>query len=209
MPVGLAAEERRDLCGLFERVGPHAPTLCAGWTTRDLAAHLVLRERRPDAAAGVLLPVLRRWTAKVQERVAQRPFAELVEQVRGGPPRWSPYALPSLELIGLLEYFVHHEDVRRAQPGWSPRRGEPRREAALWKILRPAARRGYRSSTVGVTLRRPDGVEDVVRRGPRQVTLTGAPGELLMHALGRDEVVVDFAGTPTDVATVQSTTRGI
>ena len=38
----------------FDETGPDGPTLCEGWQTRDLAAHLVLRERRPDAAAGVM-----------------------------------------------------------------------------------------------------------------------------------------------------------
>jgi uncharacterized protein (TIGR03083 family) len=45
----LARAERAALCDLFDEVGPDAPTLCAGWTTRDLAAHLVIRERRADA----------------------------------------------------------------------------------------------------------------------------------------------------------------
>ena len=53
-----ARPEREALCDLLTDLGPEAPTLCAGWRTRDLAAHLVLRERRPDAAPGILLPLL-------------------------------------------------------------------------------------------------------------------------------------------------------
>jgi hypothetical protein len=30
------------LCDLFEELGPDAPTLLGAWTTRDLAAHVVL-----------------------------------------------------------------------------------------------------------------------------------------------------------------------
>ncbi len=51
--MSYSREERRALCALLDETGPDAPTLCEGWTTGDLAAHLVLRERRPDAAAGV------------------------------------------------------------------------------------------------------------------------------------------------------------
>src|SRR5882762_622635 len=44
MPEPLDLVERRELCDLFLELGPDAPTLCEGWTTLDLAAHLVLRE---------------------------------------------------------------------------------------------------------------------------------------------------------------------
>ena len=50
---------------------PDAPTLCEGWKTRDLAAHLVVRERRPDATLGIAVPFLADYTAKVQNKVAQ------------------------------------------------------------------------------------------------------------------------------------------
>ena len=47
-----AQDERQALCDLLADIGPDQPTLCTGWRTADLAAHLVLRERRPDAGAG-------------------------------------------------------------------------------------------------------------------------------------------------------------
>jgi hypothetical protein len=37
------AVERAQLSDLFDELGPQAPTLLTPWTTRDLAAHLVLR----------------------------------------------------------------------------------------------------------------------------------------------------------------------
>ncbi|WP_346995752.1 maleylpyruvate isomerase N-terminal domain-containing protein, partial [Dietzia sp. SLG310A2-38A2] len=43
----LAQRERSALVETMRAAGPEAPTLCAGWTTRDLAAHLVVREARP------------------------------------------------------------------------------------------------------------------------------------------------------------------
>ena len=49
-------KERAALCDTLEKYGPDAPTLCAGWLTLDLAAHLVAREARSDAAIGLVLP---------------------------------------------------------------------------------------------------------------------------------------------------------
>ena len=48
-----ATLERRRFADALLEVGPDAPTLCDGWSTRDLAAHVVLRDRRPDAAGGL------------------------------------------------------------------------------------------------------------------------------------------------------------
>ena len=54
----VAAAERAALLDLLERLGPDAPTLCEGWATHDLAAHLVVRERRPVAGPGYVFPAL-------------------------------------------------------------------------------------------------------------------------------------------------------
>jgi uncharacterized protein (TIGR03085 family) len=206
----LAAGERRELCDLMDQLGPDAPTLCKGWATRDLAAHLVIRERRVDAAPGILLPVLAGYTARVQRSAAQQPWADLVDLVRNGPPPWSPYALPGLgDKINTMEFFVHHEDVRRAQTGWEPRPADSRRAAALWALLGRAARVLYRHSPVGVVLRTPDGLERTVRGGDRSVTLIGSIDELTLHAFGREQTEVDIDGDQVDVAGLQSSQRGL
>ena len=54
--------------------GPDEPTLCEGWNTRDLAAHLVLRESRPDAALGVVVRPLAGRTARLQDKLARGDF---------------------------------------------------------------------------------------------------------------------------------------
>jgi uncharacterized protein (TIGR03085 family) len=206
---GLAADERRALSDLLDQLGPDAPTLCVGWTTRDLAAHLVIRERRPDAAAGVLLAPLAGYTARIQRGAAQRPWPELVEQVRGGPPWWSPVQLPRLaEKVDGIEFFVHHEDVRRARPGWEPRPADPRRAAQLWALLCRLARLCYRNSPVGVVLRRPDGAQCRARRGAGTVTVIGEPEELVLHAYGRDQAIIELEGEHADVAGLQRSSRG-
>src|SRR5262245_36908412 len=128
----VAAAERAELCDLFRVVGPDAPTLCSGWTTRDLAAHLVVRERRPDAAAGIVIPALAGHGEKVRRAVAAQPWAELVALVSHGPPMWNPSHFEPLDaFVNTLEFFVHHEDVLRAQPDWTARRLEPDVEDAI------------------------------------------------------------------------------
>ncbi len=195
----------------MDRLGPEAPTLCAGWTTRELAAHLVLRERRVDAAPGILLPMLAGYTARVQAGLAQLPWQGLLDLVRSGPPWWSPFGLPVLgDRLNTLELFVHHEDVRRAQPGWMPRPSDGHRARRLWALLGVAARLLYRNSPVGVVLRTPEGLQRRVGSPARRsVTLTGAPEELVLHACGRDRIVLDIDGDQTDVAGLQHSQRGL
>jgi uncharacterized protein (TIGR03085 family) len=208
--MGVARAERDQLSDLFTEVGPDAPTLCDGWQTKDLAAHLVLRDRRPDAAGGIMVPALAARTERVQGEYAAKPWAELVELVRTGPPRWSPFSIgPVNELVNGAEYFIHHEDVRRAVEGWEPRPADPARDESLWRTLRFAAKRNYRRSVVGVLLRRPDGETIVAKRGPNSVTIAGAPGELLVHAFGRDEVRVEFEGDEAAVAEIKGVKRSI
>ncbi|MGH3824154.1 MAG: TIGR03085 family metal-binding protein [Pseudonocardiaceae bacterium] len=191
----LAACERHELCDLMDQLGPDVPTLCAGWTARDLAAHLVLRERRMDAASGALLPMLAGYTARVQRSITQLPWPELVDLIRSGPPWWSPWSLPIVGDKGnTMEFFVHHEDVRRAQQGWTPRTADARRARDLWAVLSLAARVLYRNSPTGVVLRTPDGLQCTARRAERSVTVVGSPEELTLHAYGRGVAVVELDG---------------
>jgi uncharacterized protein (TIGR03085 family) len=206
--MGVAQDERRLLTELFDEVGPDAPTLCDPWRTRDLAAHLVLRERRPDAAAGILAKLLAGHTQRVQDAYAARPWDELVGLVRVGPPRFSPYALVD-ELVNSVEYFVHHEDVRRARDGWEPRSPDPVRDALLWRRLAPTARLMYRKSPVGVVLRRPDGEVVVARRGANPVVLTGQVSELVVHVFGRAAARVEYDGEDGAVRLVRGLDRSM
>ena len=119
--VTLTSEERAGMCDSFEEFGPDAPTLCEGWTTRDLLAHLLVRERRPDAAAGIVVPYLRKHAADVTESIKAESWEDMIKQFRSGPPIWSVWAIPVLgDKVNLAEFFIHHEDIRRAQPEWAP-----------------------------------------------------------------------------------------
>jgi uncharacterized protein (TIGR03085 family) len=208
--MSVASAERAALTDLMERLGPDAPTLCAGWQTRDLAAHLLVRERRPHAAPGILLKPLAGLTNRAMRGYAAKPWPEVLRLLRDGPPRWSPFAIPAVnDRVNVVEFFVHHEDVRRGGPDWQPREPDAHRDAVLWKLLGTVGRLYYRRSPVGVVLRRPDGTEHAVRTGPRPVVVIGPPGELLLHSFGRSAVRLEFEGDPADVAALQASPRGI
>ena len=202
-----ARRERQELAELMLTTGPDAPTLCEGWTTRDLAAHLVVRESRPDAAVGIVLPPLAGWTDRVQHSVASQPYPELVRKVRTGPPTLSVFSIPGMEgQANLVEYVVHHEDVRRAQPGWEPRDLPPDLSDSLWGRLRQMARLMFRRVPVGVTLVRTDGTGGrvIAKSGTPMVTLTGTALELLLRSYGRRAVHLEVTGDPDAVAAFES-----
>ncbi|MEV8523549.1 TIGR03085 family metal-binding protein [Streptomyces sp. NPDC052000] len=183
-----AKRERLLLADLLESAGPEAPTLCEGWTARELAAHVVVRERRLDAAGGILIPALKSRLDRVQAEFAAKPYEELIQLIRTGPPKYSPYNLKQVdEGANAVEFYVHSEDVRRAQPDWTPRELDRVFSDALWSRLEKAARLMGRKSPVGIVLRRPDGQTAVAHKGTPVVTVTGEPGELTLFASGRQE----------------------
>ncbi|WP_345035507.1 TIGR03085 family metal-binding protein [Streptomyces sannanensis] len=206
-----AKRERLLLADLLEAAGPESPTLCGGWKTRDLAAHVVVRERRPDAAGGILLGVLKDRLDRVQAEFAAKPYDELIQLIRTGPPRSSVYSLKQLdEVANTVEFYVHSEDVRRAHDDWTPRDLDPVFAQVLWARLEKMARVLGRKSPVGLVLRRPDGQTAVARRGTPVVTVTGEPGELLLFAFGRQNVArVELEGDKEAVARAQEADLGI
>ncbi|MEU7822378.1 TIGR03085 family metal-binding protein [Catellatospora sp. NPDC049133] len=181
-----AFAERLALADLMAEVGPDAPTLCGDWTVRALLAHLLLRERRFDAAPGILIKRLADRTAAVQQRIAARNFDTLLAELRR-PPRWSPAGFGPLdELINLTEMFVHHEDVRRAAADWTPRKLEPGLSEALWGQVRRRAPLLLRRYPVQVRVISPGhGTVTTGRAGTQPLNLTGTPSELLMFLTGR------------------------
>jgi len=208
-----AQRERRSLVETLRAVGPDAPTLCDGWTTRDLAAHLVVRERRPDATLGISIPRLADYTAKVQNSVAQSTsWDELVDKIASGPPIYSPFKL--LDAVANLgEMFIHHEDVRRAagpDGGWQPRTLDASIAAPLRRQLALMSRVLLLKSPAQVVLQTPTG-DSIARagRGEAVVTVTGEPQELLLFVSGRDAVRVEFGGDPQAIAAVRGAPRGL
>ena len=202
-----AQSERQQLSDLFEEVGPDAPTLCGDWTTSDLAAHLVLRESRPDAALGIVIKPLAGWTDRTQNSIASRPWPELIESVRNGPPRFSPFSLPKADaLANTGEFFVHLEDVRRAGDDWQPRDLPPKFAGSLWGICKARGKGLLRRVPIGVVLHRTDGDGGEVnaRSGSPRVVISGPAAELLLYCYGRKEQSqVHIEGSPEAVAALR------
>ncbi|MGD7707164.1 TIGR03085 family metal-binding protein [Microlunatus sp. Y2014] len=197
-----AHAERIELCDLFLATGPDAPTLCEGWSTHDLAAHLWIRETDPLGATGIMAKPLASFTdRRMAETKARWPYPELVERLRLGPNRFSLFAIPGVdEAANATEYFVHHEDVRRAgdRPA-APRELGPDTQDWIWRRLKLMSRVMFRDRAAGVVLERADADHETVRAaaGDQTVTIIGLPAELLLYASGRRQAaVVDLVGDP-------------
>ena len=206
--MSFARDERAALCALLAETGPAAPTLCEGWRTADLAAHLVLRESKPVAAAGVLGGPLAGHTERTRQALLARySYPQLVERIRTGPPGSSVFRLPGMdERLNLVEYFVHHEDVRRGADGWQPRDLDPGLTEVLWQRL-GGARLVFRKAPVGIELVRDDQpapgqrVRITAKARTPVVTVTGTPAELTMWSMGRVSAArVRLDGSEPDLA---------
>jgi uncharacterized protein (TIGR03085 family) len=211
LPMTPATAERHRLADTFLSVGPDAPTLCDPWTTRDLAAHLIVRERRPDAALGIVAKPFAGYTEKIQNDVAKGDWEQLVETVRSGPPIWAPSRIDAVDrAMNTTEFFVHHEDVLRAVPGWSPRELDPALVDGLAGALK-RARLLVRKAPCGVVLSPTDGHEPVVAKsGTPSVTVRGPVGELILWSFGRQaHSQVDYDGEPACVEAVKSASFGL
>jgi uncharacterized protein (TIGR03085 family) len=201
--------ERAALCDTLTELGPDAPTLCEGWQTLDLAAHLIAREARADAAVGLILPgPFARHLENVMDHYKERGYDTLVGMLRTGPPRM--HRMGPLAAANVNENFVHHEDARRPA-GRGPRDLDAEENAILWKMLgfgRRLAKRRLKGA--GLVLRAPDGSECIVSDTQPSVTLTGAVGELVLFMSGRKEAaVVEHEGDPEAVAIVLAAHFGI
>ena len=213
--TNFANVERRHLAALLRRVGPDAPTLCEGWDARDLAIHLVIRDSRPDAVAGMLspkLPVLGRHAKSVDADYREMPWEKLVDLVERpplfSPGRWSPID----KRMNTGEFFIHHEDVRRAQPDWEPRDLAPNLQHALWVSLRRSSRLMFRKSTTGIVLVAPGHGRHSAKLPDDHgtVVVRGTPAELVLYAYGRKDVArVELSGDADDIAALQQAELGL
>ncbi|MEO7060711.1 MAG: TIGR03085 family metal-binding protein [Lapillicoccus sp.] len=204
--TGLAQQERHALCDTLLKVGPDAPTLCSPWRARDLAAHLVIRDSRPDLALGMFVPALKGRLDAAMTSYASGAWPQLVDRVRSGPPRWSPTRLAPLdEAVNLAEFFIHHEDVLRGAPGFTRRVLDAPLEAGIWKGLKSQSTLMLRKATVGVVLVAP-GFGRFTAKGPRgagTAVVTGSPGELSLFVAGRQRVAdVALEGPEAAVAAI-------
>jgi uncharacterized protein (TIGR03085 family) len=169
-----------------------------------------MRERRYDAAPGIMLRALHGHAEHVRLALAEHPYPDLLAMVRN-PPWWSPAALPILDdAINTMEFFIHHEDVRRGQPGWSPRELAPELEAALWRRIKGLAKLHLRRVPAAVVLHAPGYGETRAGRGGPDVRITGSPGELTMFTSGRQRAArVQLTGPEAVVGKLRTARLGL
>jgi uncharacterized protein (TIGR03085 family) len=211
MAVAPHRSERNALCDLFSRVGPVAPTLCEGWTTTDLATHLVVRERKPLAALGLVLKPLAATLRKEMARMSSaNSYDALVAMVRSGPPA---VLRPFDAAMNMSEYFIHHEDVRRGGGDTTPRPAADivDVEEALWRGLGRGSKLLTRAlGPTGLELIHSDGRTVRARTGDPAATLTGRPGEIVLYLSGRTAAAhVEIGGPPEAVAALRAARFGI
>ena len=183
----LVQRERMSLADLSEEIGPESPTLCDGWLTKDLIAHLVMREGHL-AAAGIAVRPLRPWAERTQHELAQRPYGDLVDRFRRGPAGLSPLRLPGAQVtLNTFEHFVHHEDVRRALSAWQPRHLSASDSQTLWQQLTTRAKLLLRGAPLPVRLEGSDAGQITVGNvdTDEALTLAGTASELVIYLHGR------------------------
>lgn len=195
-----SASERRRLAELFRDLGPSAPTLCEGWTTHDLVAHLYVRENQPLAAAGMFLPPLSSRLVKAVSAQKDRGFDELVADWEKGPGRFNPLRFAD-RAVNTLEHFVHHEDARRGGGEVHPRDFSAAVDKELMARLGKIAPLMLKGSDKPVVLTAPNAAPVVVNSGRKVadagddvVRVYGDPGELVLWTFGRDAVEVRIDG---------------
>jgi uncharacterized protein (TIGR03085 family) len=210
-----ARRERHRLADELLAVGPDAPTLCAGWTARDLAAHIVVRDRRPDSAPGLIVKAAAGHTERVRRNEAGNEHRTIVARLRSGPPIWSPVRLDPVDrAVNTIEFFVHLEDVRRAQPDWEPRRLDDDLANDLHAALGRSAKMLARKAPAGLTLAPDDGRASIVAKraegGVPMVTVSGPIGELVLFIYGRQaHAIVGLVGPDDAVEAIRTASFGL
>lgn len=196
--MSFAQKERERLAALLLEVGPDAPTLNEGWTTQDLAVHLLVRETKPAAAPGIFIDALSGITDKETKKQKARPYEDVVRDWAAGPPVWLK---PFNTAMNTSEHFIHHEDVRRGGGVVEPREFSRAVNEELFALAKRFGKLTLRNAPVPVILTPPDmppatlgdkaGVAD---RGNNVLRVSGQPGELLLWVSGRDAAVVELTG---------------
>jgi len=204
----LHCAERAEFLATLRGAGQTAPTLCSEWPASTLAAHLVVSEQYAGLSMTMIYPVWRMLSARAGQAMrdsitgpmvrnmasaARRGWDWLLARLEAGPPRL--FGLRMIAEVRLLEEFVHHEDVRRADGG-GPRPENALLDARLVDAM--LTMRGiaqFAAPRDGIEVALPDGRSYLLGDGPARSRVTGPPGEVLLWLAGRGSVArVDVTG---------------
>ena len=113
------------------------------------------------------------------------------------------------ELANGGEMFIHHEDARRGQPEWKPRVFDSATTATLAGMVDSGmSKLMLRNSPVGVQAKLSTGRTVELKKGPKTVTVSGEPGEILLYLSGRPTAEVDLTGDPEGIAKFGGVKKG-
>lgn len=207
--TSLAKRERLAISQLLRKLGPEAPTLCEGWNSFDLLVHLVSRETRPDAAIGLVVPALSSYTSKVAQVIKSRGFENLIMEFEQGPKTTSFFALPGVDnLANSFEFLIHHEDLLRGQPDYSPRNLDEDDKKLIWKRFTQSGKLLMRKAKVGIIAQSDQGTY-TLKSGNSCVTMKGEVFDLLLFAYGRKaHVNIEFEGEESAIRILKETKFG-
>jgi uncharacterized protein (TIGR03083 family) len=195
--MALARAEREDLLRLVEGLTPEqwrAPSLCEGWTVRDVVTHMLSYEglgpRQLAARFARGLFLVDRVNAVALAENAGRTPPELVDLLRA---HLTPSGLTAGMggAIGLTDGLIHQQDIRRAlgeQRVIPAERLVPALRTALFGVLRGVLR--VRDVRLVAT-----DIDWAFGRGPE---VRGTGEALLMAVAGRRAVADELAGPGRD-----------
>lgn len=188
----LARAERVELADLLATLTPEewaAPSLCVGWSVKDVVVHVISYDHLGPGG------LLRRF---VEGRVVRANEVGVEEFSHLGPHqvldllnrRLTPAGLTAAfgGMIGFVDGTIHHQDIRRALD--RPRTIPAERLARLLPLLPSNPRLGAGRRIRGLRLRATD-VDWTHGDGPE---VTG-PGEALAMAMtGRPAALAELSG---------------
>ena len=184
--------QRRNLAGLLVDLSDdewQRPSLCTGWTVRDVAAHLTLQQLGPGAE----IARLRRWRGTswatiggaARRRAAALPTGQIIAEI-GGMAGSRRHNFGSTYLEPFTDILVHAQDIaiplgrRFAMPPQAAAIAASRVLSMRWPPPLPSVRKvaGFRRTATDVPLSAGEGPEV---RGPMAAILlvcTGRPAAL-------------------------------
>jgi uncharacterized protein (TIGR03085 family) len=204
-----AKRERQAICQTLRQLGPDAPTLCSGWNSTDLLVHLLLRENRPDAAIGVVIPIFKSFTNKISDKYRKRPFEDLIKEFENGPKKFSPFALPGLDnLANSFELLVHHEDLLRGKENFIPRELSAEDKKFIWSRFTKSAKIFLFKAKVGIVAESEIG-SYTLKSGKSLVKIKGDVVDLVLFSFGRSSASrITFEGDESDIRILKETKFG-
>lgn len=190
--IDLAQDERADLADYLRTLSEddwHTPSLCQGWSIKDVVAHIVSYEEL--GALGVLKRFARGRFVHANE-VGVREFApytpaELLDYLRA---HLRPQGLTARfgGMIGLIDGTVHHQDIRRALG--HPRTVPVERLERILPLVPGNPRLGAGKRIKGLRLR----ATDVAWQHGDGPEVIGKGEALLMAMTGRPAAIGDLTG---------------